>query len=87
MEPFLVGCHCAATSGWTEVNELVTETFLPEQQGQPLPKRVRLSIALSHSWSSPSEHFHQYFLCDLATTWSGVREPFFVGCHWTARFG
>ena len=85
--PFLVGCHCAATSGYRLANELVTDTRIPAQHGQPLPFMARLEITASQSWSGPSGHIHQAFLAEPARTWSGVRLPFFVGCHCAANSG
>ena len=74
-------------SGKHEANELVTDTFSPRQHGQPLREVVRLPMGASHSWSGPPEHCHQNFLCEPATTWSGVTSPFLVGCHCAAISG
>src|ERR1700723_265359 len=69
---FFVGCHSPATWGKNRAREFVTETFLPEQHGQPLfvDGLVRLFTVACHSWSDPFGHFHQTFCCDPATTLS-----------------
>jgi hypothetical protein len=76
-------------SGKSEARELVTEAFLPEQQGQPDGPRsaVRLDTSASHSWSGALGHNHQISWFEPGTTWSGVRSPFFVGCHCAATLG
>ena len=85
--PFLVRCHCAATSGNRVSKLLVTDTFLPAQHGHPRPPLVRLLTTVCHSWSSATSHFHQVFRCEPKTTSAGVRSPFLVGCHWSAMSG
>ena len=55
--------------------------------GQPLCWTVLLLGAASHSWSGPCSHFHHTFRPDPATTWSGVRSLFLVGCHSLAISG
>jgi len=82
--PFFVTCHSAAISGYRAANELVTDTLLPEQQGQPFPPTREFSVAC-HSWSGPFGHIHHAFLAEPATIWSGARLPFFAGCHWAAN--
>jgi hypothetical protein len=82
--PFLVGCHSSARSGWREARELVTDALDPRQNGHPFPDVLSPTVA-SHSWSGPFGHFHQHFLCDLVTTWSGVNMSFFAGCHCFTR--
>ena len=84
--PFFVGCHWIATSWNSEANALVTETFLPAQNGHPLP-RVSSWTLLRHSWSGPSGHTHQACLSDPKDTPVGARLPFFSGCHWAANSG
>src|SRR2546426_287679 len=74
-------------SGNSDARELVTETFSPAQHGHPTLVLVRLLTTACHSWSGPFGHFHQYFSADPATTLSGVRFPFFMGCHPAAIFG
>ncbi len=49
-------------------------------RGQPRP-RTRFAPLACHSWSGCSRHCHQSFLPVPATTSSGARSPFFVGCH------
>ena len=73
--------------GWRVARELVTDTLNPPQNGHPFPPRVRSTNFDSHSWSRPFGHFHQYLLWDPATTQSGVRSPFLVVCHSSARSG
>jgi len=85
--PFLVGCHCAATSGKRMSSRLVLESLNPRQQAHPSPRKVRLCGGVSHSWSSATGHFHQTFLFDPATTSPGVRSSFLVGCHSAANSG
>jgi hypothetical protein len=87
MSPFLVGCHSAATIGKRVARELVMDALRPKQQGQPLPPRVRLLSDAGHSWSRPLGQSHQTDLLDPATTCSGFRLPFLVGCHSRARYG
>ena len=43
--PFNVGCHWAATLGATPARQLDCATFIPEQQGQPLPPLTLLCSA------------------------------------------
>jgi len=69
------------------LDRLVTDGFLPAQYGQPVPLPVRLLGGATHSWSGPLSHVHHTFLEDPATTWSGVRSPFLVGCHYAAISG
>jgi hypothetical protein len=76
--PFLVGCHCAATSGVRVARLLATETFLPLQHEQPQPLSTRIEGFACHSWSRPMSHRHQYFLCV---------SPVLVGCHYAATSG
>src|SRR5215213_2041034 len=76
-------------SGNRVARELVYEAFLPAQYGQPVGLRllVRSPTTASHSWSGPSKHSHHTFFPEAATTPSGVRFPFFVGCHCLASSG
>src|SRR5215213_6965431 len=76
-------------SGNRVARELVTETFLLAQYGQPVGLRllVRSPTTASHSWSSPSGHLHQAFFPEAATTFSATRSPFLVGCHCLASSG
>ena len=80
-----MGCHSAATLGSTAASELVTETFRFMQKGQRV--WCRLAMAVAHSWSGPSGHFHQTRLPEPQPTPAGVRSPFFVGCHSAAISG
>ena len=85
--PFLVGCHCPATSGNRTARLLLTDTRCPAQKGQPVPRRVRDSGIASHSWSPATSHFHHTFLRDDFLTLKGVTVPFLVGCHCSATSG
>ncbi len=85
--PFLVGCHSSAIPGKSEIKEFSPETFFPAQYGQPTPPLVRLYNTASHSCSASLGHCHQNFFPDPATTRSGVRAPFFFGCHCAAMSG
>ena len=82
-KPLLMGCHSPANSGLFDINALVTETFLPAQNGHPVSLRgaALLAIAPCHSWSEPASHFHQTLVLDPDAYLSGVKSPFLVGCH------
>ncbi len=85
--PFLVGCHCPATSGNNFCKLFEMETLWPAQKGQPVPSRVRDSGIASHSWSPATSHFHHTFFRDDFLTLKGVTVPFLVGCHSSATSG
>ena len=61
-----------------------TNTFLPEQIGQPSPM-VLFDICASHS--CPLLHNHHTFFLLLFVTSRGVKLPFFIGCHSNAKSG
>src|SRR5438270_196235 len=48
---------------------------------------VRLLTVARQSCSRFFGHFHQTATSEPTTTLSGVRSPFFVGCHWQATSG
>src|SRR5262249_29553662 len=48
---------------------------------------VRVYNFACHSWSVPLRHFHHTLASELATTLSGKRFPFLVGCHCAATVG
>src|SRR5438874_12063332 len=85
--PFFVGCQSAVMLGKSTASELVTEAFRPLQEGQPASLYVRAFNLACHSWSALLGHCHQKSLFEPATTRSGVRVPFFVGCHCPAMSG
>jgi hypothetical protein len=83
---FLSGCHSSASSGRSARNEVVGVATRPWHIGQPVPF-FRFETTASHSWEGSMEHSHQTFLWLPGVTASGVRPPFFVGCHSAASSG
>jgi hypothetical protein len=83
--PFFTGCHSAATGGYRLASEFALDTLWPEQNGHPC--RTRRSNASSQTWSAPPGHFHQTARVEVATTSSGRRRRFLVGCHCSANAG
>jgi hypothetical protein len=55
-------CGAITSADATVARLLVTDNFIPMQQGHPWPRPMRLFGLASHSWSGPSGHSHQYFL-------------------------
>ncbi len=76
--PFFTGCHSAAREGFRVSRQLSSHTARPAQYGHPLPLFL-LEIVAFHSWPLPQ--IHQAFLSEFGVTSSGVKRPFFVGCH------
>ena len=55
-------------------------TFFPAQTGQPLPPEVRDATEACHS--CPFSQRHHTLRVVPGGIRSGIRFPFFVGCHW-----
>ena len=85
--PFFVGCHCAATAGATAASEVVRETARPAHAGHPVPLRVRLATVALHTCAESLAQRHHAACFEAATTLSGLRAPFRVGCHSAASSG
>ena len=84
-DPFLVGCHWAASSGWVTARSFspgaVTRLL---HTGQPLPAVRDLTTACH---SCPFLHTHHTMRWLPGSTLSEVNGAFFVGCHSFAKCG
>ena len=76
----LSGCHSLASFGLSFSKLFDLFTFLPEQNGHPLPLSL-FSMAASHTWSLSKGHCHQIFFPEPRVKSSGFKSLFFVGCH------
>ena len=54
--PFFVGCQVLATAGATAASARSGVTRRPAQYGQPVPRLVRLSMVVCHSWPQLQRH-------------------------------
>ena len=92
--PFLVGCHCFASSGFTVCKSLNPyNTVFPAKYGQPL-LLLRLETLAFHSnlkcfcvFGSLYNNSHHAFLFELTVPSVGFKFPFLVGCHCFASSG
>ena len=92
--PFLIGCHCFASSGFIVCRSLKPgHTACPLINGQPYPL-LRLLTVSCHSKSkcfpvlmSSYGNNHHTFWPEFTITSDGFKLPFLTGCHCFASSG